>query len=395
VSFLSSLPTFPLVLTKVFYYKLLKLYERITSDTQDADYVPADLVHHFLLAICTHPGVGICFKDRGWYPREAEGDSDLTGPKDDPDAANQKGGKMYNKILANILKTLKVNEDARQQELALKIMSACPELVAGYWAGAALTLEPRLSSKWITNVSFFGVIISLPVPTPCLFLPNTHQYNPTPPPLPTILENTLPSSINTKSHFSKGLQSPSGLVQHCTASALAKCLQKYEIVLRVFEEAHEALEEDPEEGQWVRRRKEMEREVRRRVPEMGVVVGFAQQGKGKGNEVRGALLAESAQRLLWMYHRCLPSVVAEARFDVGKLLLNFSVRSGDEKEDGMKVEGEEGNDGDEEPRAAVRLHRVQQLHVLKILKESDQFVWAGKAGTHSSPTLLTFLAHPN
>ena len=309
---------------------------------------------------------------------------------------------MYNKILANILKTLKVNEDARQQELALKIMSACPELVAGYWAGAALTLEPRLSSKWITNVAFFGVVISLPVPTSCLFLPNTHQYNPTPPPLPTILENILPSSINTKSHFSKGLQSPSGLVQHCTALTLAKCLQKYESLLRVFEEAHEALEEDPEEGQWVRRRREMEREVRRRVPEVGVVVGFAQQGKGKGNEVRGALLAESAQRLLWMYHRCLPSVVAEARFDVGKLLLNFSVRSSDEKvemekEDGMEVEAEEGKDEDEEPRAAARLHRVQQLHVLKILKESDQFVWAGKAGTHSSPrfslSLLILIGH--
>ena len=103
-------------------------------------------------------------------------------------------------------------------------------------------------------------------------------------------------------------------------------------------------------------------------------------------------MAESAQRLLWMYHRCLPSVVAEARFDVGKLLLNFSVRSSDEKlekEYGMEVEGEEGKDEDEneEPGAATRLHRVQQLHVLKILKESDQFVWAGKAGTHSPPPL--------
>jgi hypothetical protein len=28
-------------------------------------------------------------------------------------------------------KTLKVNEDSRQQELAMKIMMACPELVAG------------------------------------------------------------------------------------------------------------------------------------------------------------------------------------------------------------------------------------------------------------------------
>jgi hypothetical protein len=35
------------------------------------------------------------------------------------------------KILVNILKTLKVNKDSRQQELPLKIMSACPKLIAG------------------------------------------------------------------------------------------------------------------------------------------------------------------------------------------------------------------------------------------------------------------------
>ena len=47
------------------------------------------------------------------------------------DDTTKKSGKVYNKILANILKTLKVNEDSRQQELAIKILSACPELVAG------------------------------------------------------------------------------------------------------------------------------------------------------------------------------------------------------------------------------------------------------------------------
>lgn len=57
-----------------------------------------------------------------------EGDDLL--PKEDDENA-RKRGKIYNKILANILKTLKVNEDSRQQELAIKILSACPELVAG------------------------------------------------------------------------------------------------------------------------------------------------------------------------------------------------------------------------------------------------------------------------
>jgi hypothetical protein len=41
--------------------------------------------------------------------------------------ATERGkGRIYNKILANFLKTLKVNEDLRQQELAIKIMDGMP-----------------------------------------------------------------------------------------------------------------------------------------------------------------------------------------------------------------------------------------------------------------------------
>lgn len=102
-------------------FQIHKLYER-NEPEGDSDQVPADLAHHFLLAICTHPGSGVCFKDKGWYPRELQ----LV-----PDSEDHKTGKIYNKILANLLKSLKVNDDLRQQELALKIMVACPELVSG------------------------------------------------------------------------------------------------------------------------------------------------------------------------------------------------------------------------------------------------------------------------
>ncbi|KAG2064664.1 hypothetical protein BDR04DRAFT_237567 [Suillus decipiens] len=130
---------------------LLKLYERAVAENADGDHILADLVHHFPLAICTRPGLGICFKNRGWYSRDIDVDA-VNEPK--------KGGKIYNKILSNILRSLKVNEDARQQELALKILVACLELVAGCWPAVGLTLEPRLSSNWIANIAFFGLVIS-------------------------------------------------------------------------------------------------------------------------------------------------------------------------------------------------------------------------------------------
>jgi nucleolar pre-ribosomal-associated protein 1 len=81
------------------------------------------------LAICTRPGTGICFKDHGWYPREVE--DDLGTIDDIADERHLRKGRLYNKTLALVLKNLKANEDLRQQELTLKILNACPELVAG------------------------------------------------------------------------------------------------------------------------------------------------------------------------------------------------------------------------------------------------------------------------
>ncbi|EGO30148.1 hypothetical protein SERLADRAFT_444262 [Serpula lacrymans var. lacrymans S7.9] len=345
---------------------LLKLYDHTGAESSGPEHIPADLVHHFLLAICTRPGIGICFKDRGWYPRESE---DVLEADDERSA--RRGGKIYNKILSNVLKNLKVNEDSRQQELASKIMLACPELVAGYWSGAALTLEPRLSSKWVANIAFFGTVLSQPVPSSSFMLPDSDLYQPSPPPLYNILENILPS-VNTKPHLSKGLKSPSHLVQHCTALALAKCLMKYAEVINSFHAVQVALEEDEEDGQWSKRRRDLEKEVRRRVPEFQVIIAFSQQN----NSPKVTFLAESAQRLLWLYQRCLPSLVAEARFDVGKLLQDFvdtSWTMSDSSEEDSKLPG------------ALALRTMKQLHVLRLLKASDQFTWSGKMAstTHS------------
>lgn len=114
------------------FAKLIRIYERDSKEGDDAEHVPADVVHHFLLAICTHPGVGICFRDRGWYPRQSDPEPRLVydeGEATDT-GADQRGIKIYNKILANVVRSLKVNDDPRQQELALKIFAACPELVS-------------------------------------------------------------------------------------------------------------------------------------------------------------------------------------------------------------------------------------------------------------------------
>ncbi|CCM00519.1 uncharacterized protein FIBRA_02553 [Fibroporia radiculosa] len=376
--------------------QLTRIYERAEAEDNDPEHVPADVVHHFLLAICTHPGIGVCFRDKGWYPRELDTNENV--PRHDDEMVDndtpRRCGRVHNKILANVLRSLKVNEDLRQQELALKILSSCPELVSGYWSSASLTLEPRLSSKWLTNIAFFGSVISLPVPEPSFLLSDGRDqtsYQPVPPPLNTVVENILPS-VNIKTHLSRGLQSSSGLVRHCSALALAKCLLKYQAVVGSLEVVGEALEED-EEGLWHTRRRELEREVRRRVPDFQVIVAFSQRSneaasttpsvsnsdtlesiklpaKQATNDTQSALLSESAQRLLWLYHRSLPMLVAEARFDVGKLLAGFQHGNWSINASGSST--------------ILGFDALRQLHTLRLLGESEQFNWAGKTGSSSN-----------
>ena len=132
--------------------QMIKLYERTIPEDSQGDHITADLVHHFLLAICTCPGTGICFRDRGWYPRETEeergGFHQPDNEEEEGDGRQNKKGRIHNKILANIVKTLKVNEDLRQQELALKILTACPELVSGYAVYLSSTSSHSSNDKW-------------------------------------------------------------------------------------------------------------------------------------------------------------------------------------------------------------------------------------------------------
>lgn len=177
---------------------------------------------------------------------------------------------------------------------------------------------------------------------------------------------------------------------------------KYHAVHERFLSISKTLGEN-EDGQWTRRCGELEREVRKRVPDFMVIIAFGQlkQGPTKPrlsspdksnnapqsdnpkptNSTKDALLAESAQRLLSLYQKCLPSVVVEARFDLGKLLHGFVQeveRQGVDAEDENEIE------------PAKRLSRVQQLHVLSLLREGDHFMWNSKIGEFDDENLMIY-----
>ncbi|KAG9122286.1 hypothetical protein FRC07_001408, partial [Ceratobasidium sp. 392] len=374
------------------------LYARTDPDSSEP-FAPADVAHHFFLALCTNPGSGLCFRSKGWYPRPLEDPFEESTSHRGEDEGNEesKSGTLYNPLLLKLLRLLRPSTDARQFELAVRILGACPDLVGAYFAkGAAqigLSLEPRLSTRWIASVGFISAVVASSVPVDSFYLEelvrstSMRVYRAEPPPLNTIVENIVPNVL-TRTWLTKALlmkstlpttdvtaQSSSGsLVQHTTIRLLTRCLLKLSTVLESFPSG------------WATCAADVVSAVRRRIPEVAVIVSTAQEAVKalrEGEEGEGAkrvLLAEGALRLLWLYAQILPGAMAEVRFDVGKLLQETEV-------------GEKGS-------AEMNGVRIMcQIHVLRLLGESDQFVWsakpAGSTHTHMYRLLALHLHTPH
>ena len=90
---------------------------------------------------------------------------------------------------------------------------------------------------------------------------------------------------------------------------------------------------------------------------------------------------EGAQRLLCLYRHSLPSIVAEAHFELGKLLQTFTTR---------------GGSSDQASDTASRLYRVQQLHIYTKTSEQVRSIYMDNQNRciqslhQIIPTYLTF-----
>ncbi|ORY24442.1 ribosome 60S biogenesis N-terminal-domain-containing protein, partial [Naematelia encephala] len=329
---------------------LLGLLAREDIETSTGRAV-GDIVGAFLQGVTCSPGRGLCFQDEGWYLRDS-GAAENTSPHE-----RERRG-LHNRILANVIKKVgaKVADETRLGEWAINLFQACPELLAGYWAHSALSLEPRLAARWIATMSYIGRIISLPPPPHSTFrqpVPRGANISAEdmpprsePPSVATMIEAILPAPF-TKAHITKGLSHPDLLVQHMTAVTLARGLQKLGVVQDALLRIERELEAEPgpSSNVWARRRRELEMEARKRVPEVLVIIGFAQRSATIARTLpdtddepdpavlaRSQMLTESALRLFGLYHQNLPSIANEARFDVGKLLVSASSARAERRE---------------------------------------------------------------
>ncbi|KAG0343372.1 hypothetical protein BG004_005354, partial [Podila humilis] len=376
-----------------FLVNLLKLYGR-TEAAPNTNETVATIIHKFMLGLCTTPGVGICFQDAAWYPPNS-----LNSTSTVENTLAEKN--VFNRTLLQLLTHLRPTETLLHQELTIKILTSCPELVRLYWQKAGMQMEPRLSARWLANMTLLHKITEIPVPN--LYLQQTGVFASHPPPVSTIIENILPTPAN-RTILSKGLLHSSMLVRYFTIVELAAAFQKTEQVVTVMKLAVRTLttdaddvlavdegmeideptittakQSDPSAQQWSNAISLLLAELRRRVPDINTVInlhnGIQPQNLAEKEEEERArlnLFNNGVLRLIKYYQQFLPQVVSESKFDVGKLI----------------------------PSDFSTLQAGTLIHLLELLLELNDFRWSNKSQDGTSSHLIKLLslylttAHP-
>ncbi|KAI7883289.1 hypothetical protein K492DRAFT_205560 [Lichtheimia hyalospora FSU 10163] len=292
--------------------KIAKLYNRREPEIigEDETGIPADLAHEFLLSICTVPGEGICYKDYGWYPVASATETQGT---------QSSSTKIRNKTLSRFIALLKPADDIRQQQLLLKILSACPELVSGYFQSIATSIEPRLSSKWLARMTLVQKVIRFPVPS--LYYGDSDVYPATPPSVNTILDNILPNTFG-RVVSTRGLKNASPLVSYATILLLTASFLKYDDVARAIEKV---ISISKVEGisKWHECLSQLRDGFRKRLPDVLTVVSVYQSTHTRTEigadeaemKAQQEMIQDSTLRLLRFYQQYLPEAMMEAMVD--------------------------------------------------------------------------------
>ncbi|RIA94625.1 ribosome 60S biogenesis N-terminal-domain-containing protein [Glomus cerebriforme] len=295
--------------------QLLHLYNRRDPEPPESDNIVANIIHRFLLSICCTPGVGICFRDAGWYPFNFMNAS-LNVSIGDTNQTNENQTKVHNIILLQFIKLLKPTQDLRQQELLLKILEACPELVKPYLKASNLSFNPNLSHKWLASVTLLQKIISLSVPS--FYIPDTQIYPENPPELNTIMDNVLPR-IFDQITLVKCLNHSSSLIKYKTMIVLCLAFQKLDTVVHLINKA--------KSSKWSQIINFLYEEMMHRIPDIQVLLNLykdlssnVKKNDDSDGQIRNNLIHECILKLIKFYHLNFPKVITEVKLNIDNLI---------------------------------------------------------------------------
>ncbi|KAF2396733.1 hypothetical protein EJ06DRAFT_516420 [Trichodelitschia bisporula] len=306
-------------------HSLAQLY-RVASD--DSEPPLQDVVHEFMLLVCTSPAAGVIRPSTGWYPLGADQDEEV----------QYQSAPIRNRALAEFLPTLRPYANDLERELMVSIFDAVPELVAHYFSRkSTFAFDPKLTATWVGFAALLFSTVQLPVP---------HHFGrkepaALPPPASVAIESILPRPL-TQKILSKCIYHSSDLVRFFALRLLVAAFEKLRNVLRLYDG-------------WVGAREGLITEFCLRCPRMKEVIEcFRKIPDAK------LLQREAISRLLALYYTVTPQLALDEKFGVSVALTSALQQL-------ESVEGEER-----------QLRLITLGHLVRIASCSPDMLWWSK-----------------
>ncbi|KAF2671714.1 hypothetical protein BT63DRAFT_384266 [Microthyrium microscopicum] len=337
-----------------------------------------ELVHEFLLRVCTSKTAGVLRNANGWYPKthavsaknldQEAGDEEEEIPVESIDlyGPTMKHVPMKNQVLANLAQSLHPYKSEKEKELLLAIFQASPEVVADYWIKRTkFPYDPKLTATWIGYSAFIFSAIQLPVPQ---FLGLRSAYSSHAPPPQIVIENILPQPLNRAS-LTKGINSTTTLLRLFTIRVLSAALEKLRSVIDLYQK----VADEVSSLGWEKAIPALVSLVIRRCPTMkDVILAFRRLSSSD------PLQRESIARLLSQYYELLPQLALEEPFDVSIAL----------------TKALEQTESLDQTSPEARMQLVELEHLIKIAHRSASMSWWKRPESLKySAYLTTLLVH--
>lgn len=287
---------------------IASLYTRdqVIKDVGGVKKTVAMAAHDFLMSICTKPGKAVCFQDSGWYPREITEDEEEEGVQ-----------RLYNRLLASFIRSLKPYSDVLQQDLLIAIFKACPELVNEYFSNEHIfSFDPKLTATWIGYCAFLTTVTELPIPEHLDTAIAEHKS----PPEPSIVAQSILPQVITRSVANKCLTHECNLVRFAAVRLILASFQKINAVIDKYDSVYRevGIVGANWEQKWFWSLQKLISMYLERLPDLNAVVTAYNK-----MPVESILLRESYARLIYHFYHDFRMVTEGQKFEVNVTLGKF------------------------------------------------------------------------
>lgn len=346
--------------------RIASLYSYDHDQSTDEGESVQDAAHNFLLAACTDSSAGVLRPQNGYYPEGVDPEVVFNSQLDDPEDfglesiswMNQftEDVPVKNTVLSEFIQTLRPWSSTKQNELVIAIFTACPELIANYFAiKKSFSFDPKLSATWIGYATLLFNTIKLEIPQ---YLGHPKKFARIPPPTAITLGNIIPLPLETRS-MSRCLTQNSKLVSFFAIRLLVIALEKLKKTLELHREAS-----NPSDTLWKTASRRLIDEFCQRTPGLKEIINAYRSLSDDD-----LLQRVAASRLLLLYHEVIPQVALPAKFDFSPMLSAAIKR--------FETVGQSAED------LSMRLMELENLFTMAKFSPSMRWFAQGKESSYS------------